>query len=192
MGTLTDITAQANNVIKRRSNSAMGYQALNSPDEKENVTKSKSPHFMTPTFSSKQSVVANEKSQDRVETPVPSKPIKADGNNAWMKSAAKRVGIHRASDGTPRLKKVISSKQTKAISFPDKVRSYVLNLSHFFVELDFDVLACYTFLLQDDRHSTIDSTEKGVAARQTTSDSSHCSDCYLKPSQSIQLSSRCN
>ena len=126
MGTLSDITAQASNNIKRRSNSSMGYQTLQSPAsmEKENLGKSRSPHFMTPTFSSsKQSVAANLKDEDRSSTPVPPRPIKAEGNNAWMKSAAKCVGFRRNMDGAPRSRKESPLRQVNTISFPDKVRS---------------------------------------------------------------------
>ena len=130
MGTLTDITTQANNAINRLSNSSPGYHNLSSSGEKENLAKPKSPHFMTPTFSSsKQSVAVKGKSPDRDLTPVPAKSSKADGGNVWMKSAAKRVGIRGRGDGTPRSKKGGSSKQTKAISFPDKVSA--LNHSSF-------------------------------------------------------------
>ena len=123
MGTLTDITARAGNTMKRQSSSSMGYQSLDSPTsikkpaEKENSAKSKSPHFMTPTFSSSLQSAATTN-----VTPVPSaKSSKAESNNAWMKSAAKRVGFRRTGDGTPRSKKEESSKYSKTISFPDKV-----------------------------------------------------------------------
>ena len=110
MGTLSDITAQASNTLIRRFPLSFGYQPLHSPAgmEKENVGKTRSPHFMTPTFSSKQSVAANGKSE---------------GSSAWMKTAAKRVGLHRTGDGTPRSRKETRAKQTRTISFPDKVGS---------------------------------------------------------------------
>ena len=120
MGTLSDITSQAGNTIKRRSPLSSGYQALQSPAqmEKENLGKSRSPHFMTPTFSSsKQSVIAKAKPDDRAPTPVSTRPIKPEGNNAWVKSAVMRVGFR------PHSKKELPSKQAKTISFPDKVGS---------------------------------------------------------------------
>ena len=64
---------------------------------------------MTPTFSSLQSVPST-------------KSTKAESSNAWMKSAAKRVGFRRNGDGTPRSKKEGPPKELKTISFPDKVR----------------------------------------------------------------------
>jgi len=129
MGALNDITSQATNTIKNRTNSSMGYQALHSPasEEKENLAKSRSPHFMTPTFSSsKQSNTTNTSNDDTPSAPMPSKPIKADDSKAWMKSAAKRVGFDRTAV-TPR-SMPWSKKEAQrhmaavnAISFPDKV-----------------------------------------------------------------------
>lgn len=122
MGHLADITARAGNTMKRQSNSSMGYQSLDSPTstkkpaENENSGKSRSPHFMTPTFSfSSQSVAATN------ITPVSStKSSKAESNNAWMNSATKRVGLRRTSEGT-RSKKEGPTKTSKSITFPDKV-----------------------------------------------------------------------
>ena len=123
MGTLTDITVRAGNTMRRQSNSSTGYQSLDSPKstkkpaEKENLLKPRSPHFMTPTFSSSlQSATTTNL------TPVPStKTSKVENNNAWMKSAAKRVGFRRTGDGTPRSKKEGPPKSSKTIIFPDKV-----------------------------------------------------------------------
>lgn len=124
MGTLSDITAKASNTIKRQSTLSMGYQTLESPaaKEKENARKPKSPHFMTPTYAStKQSVPPSPQSAERSNTPVASKPVKAEGHG-WAKTAANRVGFpNRTGDGTPRSKKEALMKQPKAISFPDKV-----------------------------------------------------------------------
>ena len=121
MGTLSDITAQASNNVKRRSNSSMGYQTLRSPAsmEKENLGKSRSPHFMTPTFSSSKQSLAVDTKHDYPATPVPARPIKAEGGNAWMKSAAKRVGFRRPGAGTPRNESPL--RQVNTVSFPDKV-----------------------------------------------------------------------
>lgn len=124
MGALSDITAQASNNLKRCSNSSLGYQTLQSPAsmEKENLGKSRSPHFMTPTLSSsKQSVATKTKNDDHPSRPVPARPIKAEGSNAWTKSAAKRVGFRRAGDGTTRSRKESPLRQVNPISFPDKV-----------------------------------------------------------------------
>ena len=117
--------------MKRQSTYSMGYQSLDSPTsakkpaENENSVKSKSPHFMTPTFSSSlQSAAVNGKEHDHNDsniTPVPSKSAKAESSNAWMKSAAKRVGFRRIADGTPRSKKEGLPKNSKTVSFPDKV-----------------------------------------------------------------------
>ena len=110
MGTLTEITAQANYSIMRRSPSTLGYQCLQASTdmEKENPSKSNSPHFMSPTLSSAKQMAL-------------SKSAKSESNNAWMKSAAKRVGFRRGGNGAPRSKKEEISKPSKAISFPDKV-----------------------------------------------------------------------
>ena len=72
---------------------------------------------MTPTLSSSLQSVATTNL-----TPLSStKSSRAEGNNAWVKSAAKRVGFRRAGDGTPRSKKEGLLKGSKTVSFPDKV-----------------------------------------------------------------------
>ena len=123
MGTLSDITAYAGNTMKRQSNSSTGYQSLGSPSsvkktaDKENAGQAKSPHFMTPTLSSSIQYVATTS-----VTPQPSPKLgDPKSNTAWMKSAAKRVGLRRIGDGTPRSKKEGQLKSPKTISFPDKV-----------------------------------------------------------------------
>ena len=123
MGTLTDITARASNTMKPQTKSSMGYQSLDSPisaekpGEKENTDKSSPPHFMTPTFSS-----SSQSTATTHITPVSStKSSRAETNNAWMKSAARRVSFRRPGDGTPRSKKEGPPKSSKTISFPDKV-----------------------------------------------------------------------
>ena len=105
MGTLSDITSRASN-MKRQSNGSMtgsskAYRSLGSPSEKENRAKTKSPHFMTPTFASKQN------------TPDPTTPVspKAKG-----KPFLRRVGLRRTQ--TPHPKK---ESPRKTLSFPDKV-----------------------------------------------------------------------
>ena len=144
MGTLTDITARAGNTMRRQSNSSTGYQSLDSPKstkkpaEKENLPTSRSPHFMTPTFSSslQSATVTN-------LTPVPStKSSKVESNNAWMKSAAKRVGFRRTGDGTPRSKKEGPPKSSKTISFPDKVCLFLA----YFPDTLLNSLACHSIL----------------------------------------------
>lgn len=121
MGKLTDVTAQATNTPNQHLSSLPGHQTLQSLRGmgKENLGKSRSPHFMTPTYSSsKQNSAANTHSKGPTSTAEPARPIKIDG---MMKSAAKRVGFRLAGDGTPRSRKEGLAKQTKAISFPDKV-----------------------------------------------------------------------
>ncbi len=124
MGTLTDITAKANNAIKHQSGDMMASQALKSSAPSENLGKSKSPHFMTPTVSSsKQGVPASKKAYDN--TPDPLSSLASGKGNGWMASAAKRVGINRTGDGTPRSRKeglLKHSKAPSALTFPDKVR----------------------------------------------------------------------
>ncbi|KAK4691725.1 hypothetical protein P7C71_g5334, partial [Lecanoromycetidae sp. Uapishka_2] len=95
--------------------------------EKENVAKSGSPHFMTPTFSSsKQSIATNLKDDDSPSAPLHPKLVKADGSNAWMKTAAKRVGFTRTAvtpRSMPRSKKEVQKRMASInpISFPDKL-----------------------------------------------------------------------
>ena len=89
--------------------------------DKENLDKPRSPHFMTPTLSSfKQSLTKNVKNDLR-SSPVPSETTKPEESNAWMKSAAKRVGFRRVRDADTRSKKGIPSLNADTVSFPDKV-----------------------------------------------------------------------
>ena len=128
MGTLTDITAKANNAMKRQSGEPLTSQALKTSAPSENLGNSKSPHFMSPTVSSsKQSVPTSKKAFDHTPTSSFSAPGKG---NSWMASAAKRVGINRGSDGTPRYRKeglLKTPKTPTALTFPDKVRSEYLS-----------------------------------------------------------------
>ena len=122
MGTLTDVTAKANNANKHQTIDIAASRALKSSTTGENLGKSKSPHFMSPTVSSsKQSISTPKKADDN--TPAPSSLITAKGNG-WMASAAKRVGINRTGDGTPRSRKEGLMKYPRtpsALTFPDKV-----------------------------------------------------------------------
>ncbi|MCJ1425837.1 hypothetical protein MMC29_003737 [Sticta canariensis] len=127
MGALTDITAKANNTAKRSPNtpSTSASQALDSPNTDKNLTKGKSPRFMSPTLSSTQQAATKvSKAQDRNTTPSSLLSKKAQGSN-WMASAAKRVGFRRGGDETPHARK--AGIPSKAISFPDKLAtpSYV-------------------------------------------------------------------
>ena len=89
--------------------------------DKENLGKPRSPHFMTPTLASfKQSLIKNVKNDLR-SSPVPSETTKPEESNAWMKSAAQRVGLRRVRDADTRSKKGIPSLHADAVSFPDKV-----------------------------------------------------------------------
>ena len=130
MGTLTDITAKANNAIKRQSSEIIASQAPESPASIQHLGKSKSPRFMSPTVSSsKQSVTAAKNAYDRTLTSSSPTSGKGDG---WMASAAKRVGISRTSDGTPRSRKEGLLKHPKtpsALTFPDKVGNDIFLLS---------------------------------------------------------------
>ena len=132
MGKLSDITARASNTGKRQSSNPKGYRPLKSI-QKENIIEPESPNFMSPTISSsRQSSSPRPNSQN---SPVPPNPVKAD-SNAWMKGAAKRVGVPRRTsggDGMPRSRKesLKMRQPKKAISFPDKVcsrSSYVMTI----------------------------------------------------------------
>lgn len=119
MGKLSDLTMNASNTGKRLSASSMGYQTLD--ETSENLGK-KPPRFMSPTVSSTKQTNSRP-SAAHGSTPSPltsSARARASGN--WMSSAAKRVGLNRVDDGTPRSRKEALAKQPKAISFPDKVR----------------------------------------------------------------------
>ena len=180
MGTLTEITERAGNAMKRQSNSSMGYQSLDSPNpasksaEKENSVKSKSPHFMTPTFSSSLQSVTTASI-----TPIPSTNFtKAEGSNTWMKSAAKRVGFRRTGDGTPRSKKEGPPKNIRMVSFPDKV----CFTSDLMPDVLLTSLACYPISQQSLRHSPInkDAASQGFTQGQASSQSSHGSNLFTR------------
>ena len=131
MGTLTDITGNTSGTSKRRSTTPMASQALSGMASSENLGK-KPPHFMSPTLSStKQATSKPSKVSNRNSTPSASSSKPPSSGN-WMSSAAKRVGFGRVGDGTPRSKKEGPSKQSKAVSFPDKVCQFLL-ISPFFV-----------------------------------------------------------
>ncbi len=176
MGKLTDITAQATNTPKHHLHSPPGHRTFQSPAgmEKENLGKSRSPHFMTPTLSSsKQTVAANTEARGPTPAPEPARPVKVDGK---MKSAAKRVGFRRAGDGTPRSRKEGLAKQVQAISFPDKVSSASLNSPD---EIDIvftHETVCYTVSWQCFRLSSTvsESSFWNTSKGQATSESSHC------------------
>ena len=74
----------------------------------------------------------NLKEHEHNSTPASVKSSKAQSSNAWVKSAAKRVGLRRAGDGTPRSRKEGLLEQSKGISFPDKVCLYNLILNQAF------------------------------------------------------------
>ena len=119
MGKLSDITMNASNAGTRLSSSSMGYQTLD--DSSENLGK-QVPRFMSPTVSStKQSTSRPANGHASTPTALTSS-AKARASGNWMSSAAKRVGLNRVGDGTPRSRKEALAKQPKAISFPDKVR----------------------------------------------------------------------
>ena len=123
MGALNDITLHATNSIKCHSRSSTSYRSLNSPGamDKENVGKTRSPHFMTPTLSSFKQSLSKNVTNDRTSSPVPLETLDPETSNAWMKSAAKRVGLRRVKDGTPRATKDTPSQHAGAANFPDKV-----------------------------------------------------------------------
>ena len=117
MGKLSEITMNASNG-KRLSASSMGYQTLD--DSSENLGK-KAPRFMSPTVSSTKQTNVRPNGHGSTPSPLTSS-AKARANGNWMSSAAKRVGLNRVGDGTPRSRKEALAKQPKALSFPDKVR----------------------------------------------------------------------
>ena len=121
MGKLSDITANASNSGKRLSAASMGYQPLVATPPGESLRVEKTPRFMSPTVSSAKQVNAKSSNGAGTATTPLTSSAKARASGNWMASAAKRVGLNRASDGTPQSKEGFS-KKPKAISFPDKVR----------------------------------------------------------------------
>ncbi|KAL9098661.1 MAG: hypothetical protein Q9163_005723 [Psora crenata] len=121
MGALSDITAKANNTKRPPDASSTGYQALSSPG-KETLGENRSPHFMTPTFASKQLTTPTTNERHRSTTPVPVNTTKLDNNgNTFLKTAARRVGLRYTADGRPRSQKEVVPKHDQNIPFPDKL-----------------------------------------------------------------------
>ncbi|KAG8533952.1 uncharacterized protein KY384_001694 [Bacidia gigantensis] len=102
MGKLSDITTKASN---RSSGASKGYHAISSPKAKENVGGSKSPHFMTPTYASKQSA-----------TPTSDYTKPKSAGNHFLR----RIGLRRMT-GTPRAKQELQSIRSNRASFPSKL-----------------------------------------------------------------------
>ncbi|KAL9632554.1 MAG: hypothetical protein Q9164_005255 [Protoblastenia rupestris] len=120
MGLLSDITATANNTKRHANTTSNAHQSLLSP-EKENLGTTRSPHFMTPTFASKNSTTTLTNQRDFSETPVSIKSSNQDNTNAFLKSAAKRVGLRRTGDGILRSKKEAVLNDNRNIPLPDKL-----------------------------------------------------------------------
>lgn len=193
MGVLTDITAKANNNIAKRSSSstsisiASNTQALNFTNPDENLTKAKSPRYMSPTLSSTQQTATKlSKLHDRDSTP-PSSSNKAQGSN-WMSSAAKRVGFRRGGDGTPRTGKAGISSKT--ISFPDKVHKSISLTTGTVLTYS---IACNFFICHYSKLPSIESRPivDHTAFREASSKPSCCSNRQNKSDERSSLSDRC-
>ncbi|KAL8657437.1 MAG: hypothetical protein Q9226_001909 [Calogaya cf. arnoldii] len=117
MGTLTDITSSAKNKQLRSVDSPL-QSPKNAPSQSEGHVKG---HFMSPTMaSSKKANPSATKDESRNSTPTSIKIEKAS-TTKWMTSAARRVGLRRLGDGTPRSKKEGSKNSNNAVTFPDKL-----------------------------------------------------------------------
>lgn len=119
MGTLSDITANANIVSNRqfRSTYSKAEEALETPASAK--ASSATPRFMSPTIaSSQQGTTPSAQKAGPASTPTSTLSSKAR-SGSWMASAVKRVGISRMSDGTSRAKKESSLKKSKDLSVPD-------------------------------------------------------------------------
>ncbi|KAL9035114.1 MAG: hypothetical protein Q9180_005033 [Flavoplaca navasiana] len=128
MGTLTDITSTAGNKQLRSIDSPM-QSPKNAPSQSEGNGKG---NFMSPTMASSKRTNASTLSKEgpRTSTPTSVKLEKAS-TAKWMNSAARRVGLRRVGDGTPRSKKEGLMTTAKAITFPDKLStSPPSNMSH--------------------------------------------------------------
>ena len=119
MGTLTDITSTARNKQLRSIDSPM-QAPKNAPSQPEGNGKG---NFMSPTMASSKRTNASIacKEGPRTSTPTSVKLEKAS-TAKWMNSAARRVGLRRVGDGTPRSKKEGLKNSATAVTFPDKVR----------------------------------------------------------------------
>ncbi|KAL8846767.1 MAG: hypothetical protein Q9221_008173 [Calogaya cf. arnoldii] len=117
MGTLTDITSSARNKQLRSVDSPL-QSPKNAPSLSEGHVKG---HFMSPTMaSSKKANPSATKDETRNSTPTSIRIEKAS-TAKWMTSAARRVGLRRLGDGTPRSKKEGSKSSGNAVTFPDKL-----------------------------------------------------------------------
>ena len=121
MVVLSDITAQVTNRKRRSNASSLGYHPISSPAEKENHGKSTSPHFMTPTFASKQFVTPTVNSRPRSTTPVPTTSTKQGHGSTFLN----RVGLRRVTDTSSSRKDNVLN-YNKGISFPDGVSVLLL------------------------------------------------------------------
>lgn len=124
MGTLSDITANANILSNRQLRSAYSKveEALDTPASAK--ASSATPRFMSPTIaSSQQGTPPSAQKGGHAFTPTATLSSKAR-SGSWMASAVRRVGISRMSDGPSRTKKESSLQKSKDVSvsdIPDKV-----------------------------------------------------------------------
>lgn len=126
MGTLTDITPNAKVINKRQASNLSTSQA---PDAKKgngkNVPKARSPHFMSPTFSSSNQSAAKLGKERDLASPSSSSIAAAQTSRSnWMVSAVRRVGLNRVGDGMPRSRK--EGLLSKAATLQDQVSVSVL------------------------------------------------------------------
>ncbi|KAL8965753.1 MAG: hypothetical protein Q9183_003701 [Haloplaca sp. 2 TL-2023] len=130
-GTLTDITSKSANKANRNAASPFQKTPTVAPSEKGGTSKA---NFMTPTMASvKRNTTPSASNADiRSSTPSSAKADKGGKGTSgrWMTSAARRVGLRRnVGDGTPRSKKEASKMIQTTVTFPDKVRTFILQSS---------------------------------------------------------------
>lgn len=126
MGTLIDITSNANVINKRQASNLSPSQASNAKKGNgKNVPKARSPHFMSPTFSSSnQSATKISKERDKASPSSSSFAADQTSRSNWMVSAVRRVGLNRVGDGMPRSRK--EGLLSKATALQDKVSVSIL------------------------------------------------------------------
>ncbi|KAL8673572.1 MAG: hypothetical protein Q9168_002004 [Polycauliona sp. 1 TL-2023] len=120
MGTLTDITATAQNKQLRSVDSPIPILGTPKDAPSEGHVKG---NFMSPTITSSKKANASTTSKDAIRNSTPtSLKLEKASTAKWMTSAARRVGLRRiGGDGTPRSKKEGRSNSSNAVTFPDKL-----------------------------------------------------------------------
>ena len=127
MRTLTDITSKTVNMSARTDRfGSQSQYPTKAPSQNENLSKAKTPRFMSPTLASTKQAASvasvSPQGSNRTSATAESFKLEKASTGKWMTSAAKRVGFVRASNGSARSKKEGPKPPSQpALTFPDKV-----------------------------------------------------------------------